>query len=237
MNITVNTQRTDLGELDDMGAVARLVNVEGAQLIDVGCGAGDGSRALAGLGATVLGVEPDPVQAGKNRAAPEISGVTLTEAGAEALPAEDASVDGVMLFRSLHHVPRDLMDKALEEAARVLKPDGFLYVVEPGMEGNHFTMMLPFHDETEVRTLAQEALERTADGLFAESSKYVYMQRPRHDNFEAMIDRFTGMSFNAITREMVDVPEVRERFEAARGEDGYVFDQPILVNVYRGVRG
>ncbi len=229
--------RTDLGELSDMGAVECLVSVEGLQLIDVGCGGGDGTRALAALGARVLGVEPDPVQAEKNRAISPVPGVTLVEAGAESLPAEDASADGVMLFRSLHHVPRDLMGKALQEAARVLKPSGFLYVVEPAMEGNHFTMMRPFHDETEVRTLAQQALERTAEGLFAQSDKYVYMQHPRHENFDAMVDRFTGMSFNAITREMMDVPQVRESFEAARGDDGYVFDQPVLVNVYRGAQG
>lgn len=229
--------RTELGELNDMEAIGQLLPVGGLNLIDVGCGAGVMAKALAEQASTVLGIEPDPVQAEKNRAAQPAVNVTLKEAGGEAIPAEDNSVDGVFFFRSLHHVPGALMDKALAEAARVLKPDGFLYVLEPGMEGNHFTMMRPFHDETEVRTLAQQALERTAEGLFEESGKYAYMMRPRHESFDAMVDQFTGMSFNAITREMMDVPEVREAFEAARADDGYVFDQPMLVNLYRRVRG
>lgn len=228
--------RKELGEMDDMGAVGRLLSLDGLSLIDAGCGAGGMASALAEQGASVLGIEPDPAQAEKNRAMPPASNVKLMEAGAEAIPAEDDSVDGVFFFRSLHHVPGALMDKALGEAARVLKPDGFLYVVEPGMEGNHFKMMRPFHDETEVRTLAQQALERRAKPLFEACDKYVYMQHPRHESFDAMVDLLTGMSFNAITREMMDQPEVRENFEAARTDDGYVFDQSMLVNLYRRVR-
>lgn len=228
--------RTDLGEMDDMAAVDHLLSLEGLNLVDAGCGAGGMARALAEQGASVLGIEPDPTQAEKNRASPPVSNVKLMEAGAEAIPAEDDSVDGVLFFRSLHHVLGALMDKALSEAARVLKPDGFLYVVEPGMDGNHFEMMRPFHDETEVRTLAQQALDRSADNLFEESEKYLYMQHPRHESFEALVDLFTGMSFNGITREMMDRPEIRENFEAAATEEGYIFDQPMLVNLYRGVR-
>ena len=231
--MTQEILRTDLGELTDIACVSRLLSVEGLSLIDVGCGAGNVARALAELGAVVLGVEPDPVQAQKNRGTEPVPNVTLVEAGAEALPTDDSSVDGVLFFRSLHHVPRELMDKALIEAARVLKPGGFVYVVEPAMDGNHYKMMRPFHDETEVRTLAQQALDTTAESLFEQVGKYVYMQHPRHESFEAMREFFTGMSFNDIDREMIDVPEVRENFEAARTEDGYVFDQPTLVNCYR----
>jgi len=77
---------------------------------------------------------------------------------------------------------------------------------------------------------------RSADNLFEESEKYLYMQHPRHESFEALVDLFTGMSFNGITREMMDRPEIRENFEAAATEDGYVFDQPMLVNLYRRAR-
>lgn len=225
--------RTDLGELTDLDAVDRLVNVRGLDLVEVGCAGGDAARGLADRGATVLGVEPDAAQAEKNRSQPPTPRVTLVQAGGEALPAEDNSVDGVLFFRSLHHVAPDLMDKALAEAARVLKPGGFLYAAEPSMEGNNFALTRLFNDETEVRTLAQQALDRTAARLFEETGKYVYMRHPRHADFESMVARFTGMSFNRITREMIDVPEVRKNFEAARSDGGYVFDQPMLVNIYR----
>jgi len=224
--------RTDLGELTDLDAVDRLVTVEGLDLIEVGCAGGNAARGLADRGATVFGVEPDPVQAKKNRAQPPTANVALVEAGGEALPAEDHSVDGVLFFRSLHHVPAALMDKALAEAARVLKPGGFLYVAEPSMEGSYFAFTRPFNDETEARTLAQQALNRAATAGFEETGRYVYTLHPRYTDFESTVVHFTNMSFNRITREMIDVPEVRKHFDAARTEDGYIFDQVMLVNVY-----
>ena len=228
--------RTDLGEANDIDVVTQLVDVAGLSLVDVGCGAGMTTRALADLGATMLGLEPDPIQAAKNRDAAPADNVTLQEAGAQAMPVDDNAVDGVFFFRSLHHVPDDLMDAALAEAARVLRPDGFLFVVEPAMTGSHYQMMRPFHDETRVRTLAQEALERTASGLFKDCRKYTYMMYPKHESFDAAKAFFSSMSFNDIDADKIDQPSVRAAFEAAKTDDGHVFDQPFLVNVYRGVR-
>ena len=229
--------RTELGELGDLDALTRIVEIAGLNLIEAGCGAGDTARGLAERGATVLAVEPDAVQAEKNRTAPSTPGVTFVEAGAEALPAEDASVDGVLFFRSLHHVPRELMNGALLEAARVLKPEGFLYVAEPGMEGSHFAMMRPFNDEFEVRTLAQQALAKCAQPLFEDTARYVYMQRPRHESFAAMVNKFSTLSYNPIRRELIEQAEVRKNFEAGNTADGYVFEQPMLVDIHRCVRG
>lgn len=230
--------RRDLGELSDIGAVEALLSVAGLRVIDVGCGPGASSRELAARGATVLAVEPDPIQAEKNRAAPATQGVTFVEAGAEALPADSGTIDGVFFFRSLHHVPRERMDDALAEAARVLKPGaGFLCVVEPGMTGSHFPVMRPFNDETEVRTLAQAALARTASRLFETEETYAFVQHPRYASFEAMVARFTGQTFNRISREAIEQADVRAMFEAGRGAEGdYVFEQPMLLNFFRGPR-
>lgn len=225
--------RTDLGEITDLDAVDRLVSVRDLDLIEVGCAGGDMARSLADRGATVLGIEPDSVQAEKNRSLPPTPRVTLVEASGETLPAEDRSFDGVLFFRSLHHVPPALMDKALAEVARVLKPGGFLYVAEPSMEGNNFALTRPFNDETEMRTHAQQALDRTAVHLFEETGRYVYMLHPRHADFESLVARITSRSYNRTTREMIDVPEVRKHFKAAKSASGYVFDQPMLVNMYR----
>ncbi len=235
--------RRELGELSDVAAVEALLSVAGLSVIDVGCGSGASSRELAARGASVLAVEPDPIQAEKNRAAPPTQGVAFVEAGAEALPAETGAIDGVFFFRSLHHVPAGRMDDALIEAARVLKPgSGFLYVAEPAMTGSHFPVMRPFNDETEARNLAQAALARTGAARFGAAQTARYTQYPRYDSFEALVARVTGQTFNDISREQVERDEVRKLFEAGRVENGgggeggggYVFEQPMLVNLYRG---
>lgn len=232
----MNMERKDLGELTDIAAVAALLTVEGLSVVDVGCGPGKVTRELCALRVTVLGAEPDPIQAKKNREAPPTTGLTFIEAGAENLPVESGSVDGVFFFRSLHHVPIGRKEVALAEAARVLKPDsGFLCVVEPAMTGTHFKVMRPFNDETLVRTEAQAALDTTATRLFRNEERYQYVQFPRYENFEAMVTRVTGQTFNAIRRESVETDEVKSLFEAGRSDDGeYVFEQPMLLNLYRG---
>ncbi|MHB8348215.1 MAG: class I SAM-dependent methyltransferase [Acidiferrobacterales bacterium] len=232
----MNIQRRNLGELTDIAAVGALLSVNGLRVVDVGCGPGKVARELCALGATVIGVEPDAIQARKNREAPPAAGLTFIEAAAENLPLDPGSVDGVFFFRSLHHVPVKHMDAALMEAAQVLRPEsGFLCVVEPGMMGTHFKVMRPFHDETRVRTEAQAALDRTAPRLFRSGERFQYVQFPRYPDFEAMVTRVTGQTFNNIRREQVETDEVRNRFEATRSEEGdYVFEQPMLLNLYRG---
>lgn len=229
------TEPKDLGELSDVAAVAAMTPVTGLRVVDVGCGAGRTTRELAALGATVLAIEPDPIQAVKNRETEPAPGVTFFEARAESLPADSGSMDGVFFFRSLHHVPIDAMEAALAEAARVLKPDGFLCVMEPGMDGTHFPVMRPFHDETRVRTAAQAALRNSAPRLFRAVELFRYVQYPRYANFEAFAARVLGQTFNDIRRERVETDEVRDLFERGRTDAcDYAFEQPMLLDFYRG---
>jgi ubiquinone/menaquinone biosynthesis C-methylase UbiE len=225
----------ELGERSDIAAVGAVAALDRLHVVDVGCGPGDIARALVASGATVIAAEPDPIQAAKNRVASPLENLTFVEAGAEQLPVPDASMDGVFFFRSLHHVPIEKMDAALAEAARVLKPEtGFLCIVEPGMTGSHFQVMRPFHDETIVRTEAQAALARTTSQLFQEETRYLYTMTPRYPDFEAMVARVTGQTFNNIHRDRVETDEVRALFEAGRTAAGdYAFDQPMLLNLYR----
>lgn len=229
--------RTDLGELGDAAAVAKLVSVAGLCLADIGCGPALASRELVELGAQVVGIEPDPIQAEKNRHAVAVPGLSFHEGRAEHLPFADGSTDGVLFFRSLHHVQIEQMDAALEEAVRILKPEaGFLCIVEPGMTGSHFAVMRPFHDETQVRTEAQSALARFSGRWFQHETHYTYVQHPKYAAFDDMVTRVTGQTFNKISRDMVETAAVRELFEAGRSNEGnYVFDQPMLLNFYRGL--
>jgi ubiquinone/menaquinone biosynthesis C-methylase UbiE len=233
----VSDERKDLGEHSDYEAMCELVDVSGLNLIDVGCGPAAVSRQFAALGAKVLGVEPDPIQAEKNRQAEPVPGLTFVEGVAENLPAESGTVDGVFFFRSLHHVPIDHMDAALVEAARVLKPDtGFLCIVEPAVTGTNFPIMKPFHDETHVRAEAQAALARMSGNLFRTEERYRYFIYPRHASFDDFVDRVMGQTFNSHDRAKVVSDEVRTLFEAGRTDAGdYRFEQPMLINLYRGV--
>ena len=227
--------RQDLGTKSDVEAVLSLVDVRGLILLDVGCGPGKTSRELHAAGAQVLGLEPNPIQAAENRRQPLPEGLAIGEAGAEALPVDDESVDGLLFFRSLHHVPLDKMELAIREAARVLKRgSGFVCFIEPGIQGTHFPLMQPFHDETAVRNAAQAALDIFAAPLFDERSRYIYRQFPKYCDFAAFAARFASLSFNDVRREEIETDEVRRRFEAGRtGSGEYVFEQPLWLDIFR----
>ncbi len=143
-------------------------------------------------------------------------------------------MDGVFFSYSLHHVPREHMDGALAEATRVLKPEtGFLYVLEPMLAGSMEAVYRPFHDETEVRTLAYDALRRAAAPRFAEARELRYRESVRYDSFATFVEEVAGTTYSEFPRERLDTPEVRAMFEAGRTDDGYVFTQHNRVNLYR----
>jgi ubiquinone/menaquinone biosynthesis C-methylase UbiE len=226
---------TDLGEATDIEVVARLVPPSGLAFVDIGCGKGELARALAARGASVLGVEPDPVQAAANRMAGAVAGVAFAEASAEALPADDGAFDGAILGRSLHHVPMNSMGQALAEAIRVLRPGtGVLLVLEPTIDNPYSRVMRPFHDETAVRKAAQEALARHAAPRFASRETFLFRTSYRYPSFADLVEDVAGASYNAHRREDVDTPEVRALFEANRSGDGLADET--RVDLFRGLR-
>jgi 2-methylisocitrate lyase-like PEP mutase family enzyme len=82
------------------------------------------------------------------------------------------------MFKSLHHVPVPLMDQALAEIRRVLKPGGLAYISEPVFAGEFNEVLRLFHDESIVRREAFSAIERAvayveagADMVFPEAMK------------------------------------------------------------------
>ena len=109
--------------------------LKGMEVLEVGCGRGVGVEVLLDrLGAAhVRASDFDPEQV--ERARRRLHGrspqsYTLSTADAAALELPDASVDAVVSFGTLHHVPawRD----AVTEVARVLRPGGrFLFEEVP----------------------------------------------------------------------------------------------------------
>jgi ubiquinone/menaquinone biosynthesis C-methylase UbiE len=164
-----------------------LLDVRGRDVLDVGCGEGWLARRLASAGARVVGL--DPLASALERARGHDSsgpGPRYVEGAAEALGFPDSSFDVVIFFNSLHHVPPESMDAALAEAARVLRPDGVLYVQEPLAQGPAFELLRPVNDETEVRDAAQQALRRTLKERFVELVARDVVLTVRHRDFDAL---------------------------------------------------
>lgn len=223
-------RRKHLDVLSDRVALA------GLQAVDVGCGDGSLVRALARRGASVLGVDPGLDILRKAAAWQETAGGAYVAARAEALPLADGSVDLVLFFNSLHHVPVDGQPEALSEAGRVLAPHGMLYVMEPLAEGPYFELVRPVEDETDVRAAAYRAIRDAVDGgRFREIGEDAYQAPIKHTGFEIFRQRIIDVDPARATTVAKLEDSLRAGFAAAAEpvDDGFLFWQPSRVNLLR----
>ncbi|WP_413205187.1 class I SAM-dependent methyltransferase [Rhodospirillum sp. A1_3_36] len=216
--------------LRNTDALLEAVSVTDKAVLDVGCGDGSISRLLAQAGArVVLGLEVSPKQIERYLASTLLPGMAVLDSGAQDMPLPDASMDVVVFFNSLHHVPVALMGKALAEAARVIKPDGLVYVTEPIAEGPLFEFLRPVDDETEVRAFALEHLH-AADkvGLRLEKEEvHIHPARRRdYDSTRNAIVAANPERAAAFDDLDGDLRAAFDRLSRPHPEGGFLFDQP-----------
>jgi ubiquinone/menaquinone biosynthesis C-methylase UbiE len=92
---------------------------EGRTVLDLGAGTGKLTRALVETGARVIAVEPGEAMLAELRRA--VPGAEPMRGGAEAIPLEDDSVDGITVGQAFHWFRHD---EALPEMHRVLRSHG-----------------------------------------------------------------------------------------------------------------
>lgn len=226
----------DLGLTSNFDVIEQKLSLRGKFVIDAGCGDMSLSRHLAEQGASVLAIDPDPVQARLNQQAETIPNVGFAETTADALPVEPGSVDGVIFSYSLHHIPKSAYPAVFNEVLRVLKPSGFLYVMEPVAAGEYNDIMSLFHDEKQVRADAQAALDQWVRPHFKVVEDFTYHVSADYKSWDQFADKFVGLSYNAnYTEEQVRAPAVRERFEALGAPLNYTFNCPVQVSYFQGI--
>src|ERR1700728_1477956 len=223
---------SDLGAISHVDALLATVgSVDGLHIIDVGCGEGQLTRALAKLGARVTGY--DPFIAETELTEHGAGSYRLAKASAEAIPEPDHEADLVLFVFSLHHVPEDRLEGALVEARRLLRPSGRLYVAEPLAQGPHHRLIELFHDETRVRKAAADALARFARPNFAADRIAAYSERRSYADFDSFAQRMiANMRFNGYAEEDVLAPAVRRRFAETHAAHGGRFDQPVRIDCF-----
>jgi SAM-dependent methyltransferase len=222
--------------VDEFEVLTELLPFDDARVLELGCGAAEKTRLIAertGV-AAIMAAEVDAIQHGKNLAITDLPKVAFHSFGAEDIDAPDASFDIVLMFKSLHHVPIPLMDRALREIRRVLRPGGLAYISEPVFAGEFNEVLRMFHDESRVRREAFAAIERAVSQGVMELAEQRFFRNPLK---LGSFGQFEQAVINVTHTEHRITPELRERirakFESYRSPAGYVFQVPNRVDLLR----
>jgi ubiquinone/menaquinone biosynthesis C-methylase UbiE len=212
----------------------RLLSLDDKCVLELGCGNADITRDIAGSGSgrKVAALEVDEAAHNNNLQIADLPNVTFGLAGAENIPLEDESVDVVFMFKSLHHVPIDLMDQAMWEIQRVLKPGGLAYISEPIFSGDFNEILRLFHDEKKVREAAFNTLKKVVDqGVFSLVEE-VFFNCPIHfKSFSDYDNKVIGATHSSHQLDDEVYTRVKRRFHAHLKDDGAYFALPIRVDL------
>jgi SAM-dependent methyltransferase len=135
----------------------------GKRVLDVACGEGYGTAALARVAASAVGVDVSPQAVAHARATyAAIGNATFVEASCTKLPLPDASVDTVVSFETIEHI--EAQEAFLDEIARVLAPGGVLVLSCPNKL--EYTDKRDYHNEFHVKELYRAELQQLVAARF-----------------------------------------------------------------------
>ncbi len=222
--------------LDEFDVIADMVPLRGARLLELGCGAAQKTAELVTRGgvAHIVASEVDEIQHQKNLDSPSEPQISFRCFGAQDIPEPDESFDAVFMFKSLHHVPLDMLDKALQEIARVLKPGGVAYISEPVFAGAFNEVIRLFHDESHVRNEAFKAIQRAVEAKTLELVEQRFFDSPLVlGSFQQFADRV--MNVTHTDHELTDRlrTQVQVKFESFGADGRYEFRVPHRVDLLR----
>ncbi|MEV5486078.1 MULTISPECIES: class I SAM-dependent DNA methyltransferase [Streptomyces] len=161
-----------------LSAFAELVRANGdGGVADLGCGPGQLTAHLHGLGLNAFGVDASPVMVGLAREAHP--GLRFEVGSMAALDIEDGALGGVLSRWSVIHTPPQDLPAVFAEIARVLAPGGPLLIEFPATDGPHHETQAYDHTVvTAYRWCPDRLSELLRDHGLAESARLVIEPKP-----------------------------------------------------------
>ena len=212
----------------------RLLSLDNKHILELGCGSAEITRNIAssGVNRKITALEVDEIAHEKNQQITDLPNVTFGLSGAQEIPLEDESVDVVFMFKSLHHVPLELMEQSMREIRRVLKPGGLVYISEPVFAGDFNEVLRLFHDEKEVREAAFLTVKKAVgEGFFNLVEETFFNSPMQFENFAEFENNTIKATHSSHKLDENLYALVKQRFEQHVGDDGAHFLMPIRVDL------
>lgn len=221
---------------NELELLGKHLPFSGATVLELGCGTARMTNLIAERFqvARIIATEVDSIQHAKNLASDYPACIEFRTGGAEAIDLSDNSVDIVLMFKSLHHVPSELMAKGMQEIARVLKPGGLAWISEPVYAGDFNDILRLFHDEKIVRELAFQAVHDIVGSGKLELVEQVFCNTGRRfADFDEFVQRILNVTHTNHQLDDALYQQVKQRFETHLDADGAYFDNPARFDILR----
>jgi len=212
----------------------RLLSLDNKHILELGCGTAEITRNIAtsGTNRNITALEVDEIAHANNLQITDLPNVTFALAGAQEIPLENDSIDVVFMFKSLHHVPIELMETSMREIRRVLKPGGMAYISEPVFAGEFNQVLRLFHDEQKVREAAFSTVQKMVnEGFFSLVEETFFNVPVRYENFAEFEHHTINATHSHHRLDEKLYALVKQRFEQHVGDDGAHFLAPIRVDL------
>ena len=220
---------------DEFTLLGQHLTLNGTRILELGCGAAQKTLQIAEhcQPASIIAAEVDTIQHTRNLERDDTPAcVSYQSFPAQAIPLKDSSVDVVMMFKSLHHVPVTDMSAALAEITRVLRPGGKAWISEPVFAGDFNEIIRLFHDEQAVRQAAFSALESSvARGQLLLEDELFFLQQIQLDSFEEFDQNIIRATHSDHSLDQALYEQVRETFLASGKPGQYEFAVPMRVDL------
>lgn len=221
---------------DESEIYEQLLPLKGAEVLELGCGKAEKTLKIAQAGPVkkIVALEVDAIQHAENLRRNVPANVRFESGGAQAIPAENQTFDIVLMFKSLHHVPVELMDMAMHEICRVLKPGGLAYFSEPVFAGDFNEILRLFHDEQEVREAAFAAVKKAvASGQFSLVSQAFFSTPVHFESFSQFEENVLKVTHTRHQLSPDLYRQVQQRFMRHMTDEGARFEMPMRVDLLR----
>lgn len=121
----------------------QYIPLRGLSVLEIGCGNGSRSVGIATRSKILTAIDPDisKIEEARNRG---ITNATFEQGFAESLIFKDASFNVVIFTLSFHHVSKDQMNRAIDEAIRVIWSSWYIVFFEPTEQWTFFDSEIQF---------------------------------------------------------------------------------------------
>ncbi len=213
------------------------LNLDNKTILELGCGEAAKTIDIAnrGFNRKIIACEVDEIQHEKNLKL-TYENIEFKLCGAENILEKDKSIDIIFMFKSFHHIPINLMPKALSEIKRVLKASGLVYISEPLFDGDLSDLISMFHNEEYVRTEAFKAIENAVNNEQFKLFQEIFFYTPAtYKNFEEFKSNVMNVTFNDnnISKELEE--KVKEKFNKLSNNQTITFKKPFRVDILQNI--